>query len=187
VANNNYPQITSVTSEALQAQIRNLLPSQEGFGTDLMAQNVIVPVIDLTSAAEGSSVSQMLQTAINFGGATAFNVSNTSSTLINNTGFYRVLGGVTFKYSSGNSLNGTLNLTDGLSTKIIYKFEQNTGGSGSGNNGVSFFPLDFVVFLASGESLTATSNNTFVKLVGSTRQIADINGTLVNPVGFTPQ
>ena len=66
MVNNNYPQITSVTSESLQAQIRALLPSQEGFGTDLMAQNVIVPVIDLTAAAEGSTVPQYLQNSVKF-------------------------------------------------------------------------------------------------------------------------
>ena len=37
------PQITPITSEALQAKIRQLLPSQIGFGEDLQAQNVIVP------------------------------------------------------------------------------------------------------------------------------------------------
>ena len=92
MANNNFPQITSVTSEALQAQLRNLLPSQEGFGTDLMAQNVIVPIIDLTRAAEGSSVPQNLQTSLAFGSQTAFSANNSTVVIANTAGFYRVNG-----------------------------------------------------------------------------------------------
>ena len=84
MANNNYPQVISVTSESLQSQIRNLLPSQEGFGTDLMAQNVIVPVIDLTSAAEGSSVPEFLQRAQAFGSQTAHSVANANARYQNN-------------------------------------------------------------------------------------------------------
>ena len=50
------PEIITVNSEALQTQIRDLLPSQAGFGSELQATNVITPIIDLTSAAEGSGL-----------------------------------------------------------------------------------------------------------------------------------
>jgi len=49
------PEIITVNSEELQTQIRDLLPSQNGFGSELQASNVITPIIDLTAAAEGSS------------------------------------------------------------------------------------------------------------------------------------
>ena len=49
-------QLISITSEALQATIRRLLPSQQGFGEDLQASNVITPVIDVTPTAEGLSL-----------------------------------------------------------------------------------------------------------------------------------
>ena len=45
------PEIITVNSEALQTQIRDLLPSQNGFGSELQASNVITPIIDLTAAA----------------------------------------------------------------------------------------------------------------------------------------
>lgn len=180
MANNNYPQITSVTSEALQAQIRSLLPSQEGFGTDLMAQNVIVPIIDLTRAAEGSSVPQILQTALAFGSQTAFNVSNTTTTLANTPGFWRFQGAST-AVSVVNTSN-TFNLTDGLSTKVIWGHVLNNYGSL-----LTTVTFDLVVFLAAGESLTAITTNGFNILAGSYRQIADVNGVLVNPSGFNPQ
>ena len=85
-------QITSVTSEALQASIRRLLPSQQGFGEDLQASNVITPIIDLTPTAEGSSVPQMLQTALAFGSQDTFITVNTNDVIASTAGFYRVLG-----------------------------------------------------------------------------------------------
>ena len=57
------PEIITVNSEALQEQIRDLLPSQNGFGSELQASNVITPIIDLTATAEGSSLGTDLQTA----------------------------------------------------------------------------------------------------------------------------
>ena len=183
MANNNYPQITSVTSEALQAQIRNLLPSQEGFGTDLMAQNVIVPIIDLTSAAEGSSVPQNLQTAYAFGDTTAFQRINTSGSIITNTGFWQIYG--TVSIFSGNGVNNIakLEISNGLSTKTLW---QNEVLATTGVASYSYV-FDITVFLSSGDSVSASSNSTNARMNGIYRQIADVNGTLVNPSGFNPQ
>jgi len=182
VANNNYPQITSVTSEALQAQIRNLLPSQQGFGTDLMAQNVIVPVIDLTSAAEGSSVGENLQTAIAFGSQTAFSANNSTVVVANTAGFWRIFG-TSHQTSSGANTIVRFQMSDGLSTKDVW--QSTISGTGSPYNvGHNF---DFIVFLASGESISAITNLGSAFLQGSARQIADVNGVLTNPSGFTPQ
>jgi len=47
--------------------------------------------------------------------------------------------------------------------------------------------VEFVAFLRAGDSLSTTSANNRGEINGSVRQIADINGTLVQPVGFTPQ
>lgn len=183
MANNNYPQITSVTSEALQAQIRNLLPSQEGFGTDLMAQNVIVPIIDLTSAAEGSSVPEFLQRAQSFGSQTAHSVSNATSTLVNTTGFYQITGNVNL-YGIVAAPTVTFSLQDGFATKVIYKYDS-MGNTGS--NPFMVVPIEFEIFLAQGESLVCVSANIYGRFEGSSRQIADVNGNLVNPSGFNPQ
>ena len=184
MANNNYPQITSVTSEALQSQIRTLLPSQEGFGTDLMAQNVIVPIIDLTSAAEGSTVGQNLQTAQAFGSQTAFTANNTTTTIANTAGFYLVQAIVSLY--NGNAVNSvTIDISDGVTSKQLYKYTQLV----SVNTDPTFqtIEVEFVAFLRSGDSLSTTSANNRGEINGSVRQIADINGVLVNPSGFNPQ
>ena len=118
-------EIVPVVSEALEAQVRDLLPSQRGFGEDLQASNVITPIIDLTAAAQGTTTPELLQTALAFGSQTAFSIQNATTTLINTTGSYRVIGtsnvpGVTpprvttFIMSDGltNKRGGMLNLFD---------------------------------------------------------------------------
>ena len=85
-------QITTITSEALQSTIRRLLPSQQGFGEDLEASNVIQPIIDLTPTAEGTQLPFDLQTAINFTDATAFKAQGSTVTVASTPGFYRIFG-----------------------------------------------------------------------------------------------
>jgi len=183
VANNNYPQVTSVTSEALQAQIRSLLPSQEGFGTDLMAQNVIVPVIDLTSAAEGTTTPEYLQTALAFGSQTVFSARNGTDVIANTAGFYRIIGSASMRSSSGANISAVLQMSDGLSTKNVYAL---TIVNGSTDVSLSE-NFDITVFLDSGDSISAISDSADCFIDGSSRQVATVNGVLVNPSGFSPQ
>lgn len=181
---NIIPELSAVQSEALQSKIRDLLPSQQGFGTDLVAQNVIVPIVDLTAAAEGSAVAQNLQTAIAFGSVDAYSVRNTTSTIISGTGFYRVFGSACSAAISAGTVGGNISMTDGLATKALQQFEwNNSGGAGTGAG----YLYDFIVFLRAGDSVTANSSNSACLISGTTRQVADINGTLVQPVGFSPQ
>jgi len=174
--------ISTVTSEALQLKLRQLLPSQQGFGTDLSASDTIIPIIDLTSAAEGSGVPEYLQTALAFGSNTGFTVSGATSTVISNTGFYRVIGTASLKPSSGSNRETLFQMTDGASTIKIWELEI----SDNSNTSPVAVTYDFTVFVDTGVSLTATASSSSI-MAGSTRQVADINGTLVQPVGFTPQ
>ena len=41
--------------------------------------------------------------------------------------------------------------------------------------------FDYIVFLKAGDSLKVKSSNAFAQIAGSVRQIADINGNLINP------
>jgi len=170
--------ISSVTSEALQLKLRQLLPSQQGFGTDLSASDTIIPVIDLTAAAEGSDVGENLQTALAFGSQTAFNANNSTVTIANTPGFWRIL----FNCSVQASGFAKINMTDGASTKIIYS----QGYPTTSGTATMSLDLDIVVFLAAGESITAQATSVAVNIGGSVRQIADSNGVLVQPSGFTP-
>lgn len=178
------PEIVPVVSETLEAQIRDLLPSQAGFGEDLHASNVIMPIIDLTAAAEGSGTPTYLQTAIAFGSQTAFQVSNTTTTLINSPGFYRVFGTST-GFTSGVANETEFIMDDGLSQKRVWGMFATSTGSAAGAG--PYIPFDFTVFLRAGDSLIGKTDSSNMFLTGSTRQVATVNGVLVNPLGFTPQ
>ena len=170
-------QIIRITSEALQATVRRLLPSQQGFGEDLEATNVVTPIIDLTPAADGSQYRQDLQTALAFGSQTTFNVIGTTTTLANSSGFWRLKGSFLVTGPDG----AQLELFDGSTAKIILK----SAGSSSGEDIVT--PFDLTVFLKSTESVRAVSSGLNATVNGSYRQIADSNGIFVNPAGFNPE
>lgn len=174
------PEITRVTSEALQATIRRLLPSQQGFGDDLQATNLITPVIDLTPTAEGSVLQPLLQQAVAFGNASAFSVFNATTTIINTTGFFRITCGISVQ-GTGADNAADLNVTDGASSKVVWSSFITSAFSSSASYGSN---LDLVVFVNSGESVSWTCGNHAIAR-GSVRQIADKQGNLVNPVGFT--
>lgn len=165
-----------VTDESLEKRFRDTFKSQGGaeLVDDLYAQGVIVPVVDFTAAATGDVLSQNLQTAWDF--STGHTVtSNATNTLINNTGFWQV--DLTYNWTSAS--NGVIRLDDGIGTKVIW--QMNTfAATGSGVTDASF-----VVFLRSGDSLEAFTNNASSVFNTWYRQIADVNGNLVNPLGFT--
>tara|TARA_R110000823_G_C15722141_1_gene478783 strand:+ start:146 stop:679 length:534 start_codon:yes stop_codon:yes gene_type:complete len=175
--------ISSVTSEALQLKLRQLLPSQQGFGTDLSASDTIIPIIDLTRAAEGSDVGVNLQTALAYNSQTSFVANNNTVVLANTPGFYRVFGNASLRTTSTVLVFANIKLEDGISAKNVWTFH---GVKGTTDLGLSD-NFDFVVFLATGESIVSNTNNANAFCAGSTRQIADVNGTLIQPVGFTPQ
>jgi len=176
--------ISSVTSEALQLKLRQLLPSQQGFGTDLSASDTIIPIIDLTASAEGSDVRPDLQLALAFGSITANAIYNTTSTIINTTGFYRMFGNCSVGGNGGTAGSANISITDGSTSKIMRSWFSVSHATGQDTTQQE--PFDIIVYLNAGESVTATSNAQ-ASLNIATRQVADTNGTLVQPSGFTPQ
>jgi hypothetical protein len=172
------PAISSVTSEALQATVRRLLPSQQGFGVELAASNVITPIIDLTPTAEGSVLPESLQQAINFGGMSTFAISNTNSVILNNPGFWRIQLTATIVEGSV----AIMTLDDGATLNTFFSLN---AGAGGGSTNPLVVPLDFIVFMTTGDTLRGSTNAATCHINGNYRQVADVNGNLVNPVGFT--
>lgn len=173
-------QIIPIVSDALQSTIRRLLPSQRGFGEDLQAQNVIVPIIDLTPTAEGSILGTNLQTALSFDSQTPFAARDNSVVVANTPGFYRIFGVCSGESDSVASDNGSFTMSNGISVKTIWR----TWFENTATDSTYALEYDFVVFLATGDSITAVSSSTNVRLTGSSRQIADVSGVNVNPAGF---
>ena len=177
------PEIITVNSEALEASIRDLLPSQSGFGSELQASNVIMPIIDLTPTAEGSVLRSDLQTALSFDDITAFEANNNTVVVANNAGFVRVFACASGMNDSSSATSVSLQITDGSSTKIIWEqvYRNNADQFGLSNT------LDFVVFLRAGDTLNAVSDDNKVRLIGSSIQIASVTGVFSNPAGFVAE
>ena len=148
-------QIINLTSEALQATIRRLLPSQQGFGEDLQATNVVTPIIDLTPTAEGSGLEPALQRAWDFStGATI--VSTTKTTLISNSGFWKVDLTALLRLSSASQLVWRVQIEDPAGTaKDVWLFSSNNAPSAGDVD--STMQDTFYVFLRAGDILTATA------------------------------
>jgi hypothetical protein len=165
-----------INSQEIENTIRKLLPSQGGAGAgfDLSASTQIIPVIDITATAEGSILREDLQTSSSFTSITSINQSGSgSTTLISNTGYWLIQYNVII---AANGVQANFFLTDGVSNKDVQRF-----GAGAISGA---FPLTYQstmnVFIEAGESLKLnTDANT--RVMGSFRQIASIDGQLVNP------
>ena len=169
-----------IKSTNLEDKIRQILPSQGGLGAgfDLSASTQIIPIVDLTESAEGSILREDLQRSISFSTMTTFNVADTSTVIINTTGFFRIFGFCNFSADSGGARAGSMTVTDGTTTKTIFRIDNNTAAGASGFQAI---PIDYVIKLEAGESVTINSFTASVEFSGSTRQIADVNGELTNP------
>lgn len=173
------PEIITVNSEALQTQIRDLLPSQNGFGSELQASNVIMPIIDLTKTAEGSGLPVSLQQALSFGSQSPFYVFNTTTTLVSSTGFFRVVGTMSINANNADAV-GRFDMTDGSTTKTVWAAQSSAAGVEQN----TCVPFDLIFFLPAGHSLSAFSSAAGCFLFGSHRQVADGQGNLISPNGF---
>ena len=160
-----------VKSSDLEAKIRQLLPSQGGLGAgqDLSASTQIIPIVDLTESAEGSNLRTDLQTA--FGLNSEVNqINNTTTTIINTTGYFRLLG--LYKSINTSNMNALIIITDGVTTKNIQNYSTLISGT--------TIPFDFNIFLDAGQSCEVEcAANGIINVVS--RQIATIDGELVNP------
>ena len=168
-----------INSQELEDKIRSLLPSQGGAGAgfDLSASTQIIPVIDLTESAEGSSLRQDLQKASGFATLQTVIANATNTVIVNNTGFYSVT--LTIATELGGNNNTQINIFDGTTSKPVFGTGSIISGTGS-----TLLTASFIVFLRAGDSLrgTAASN---VEMQVFTRQIADITGSFTNPLGFS--
>ena len=168
-----------INSQTLEDKIRELLPSQGGFGAgvDLTASTQIIPVVDLTESAEGSNVREDLQTSLSHNSITStFVASSATETLITNTGYFRIFGTATCNDASASYQLFKIFLSDGATDKNVFVSQIDKTATSSHLNDA----FDFVVFLSAGDSLKASATAQALGNV-TTRQIADITGTLVNP------
>ncbi len=165
----------TIKSQDIEDKINQLLPSQGGFapGVDFSASTMVIPIVDLTETAEGSSLRQDLQTSFSLTSATTIStITATTDTVTTTTGYFRIFGAST--NGSANQIN-TIQITDGTTTKALFSHRINTAGAAGQ---VSY---DFIVLVKAGDSITQTVSNANNTLITTVRQIADLSGNLVNP------
>lgn len=168
-----------INSTAIEDKINQLLPSQggQGAGIDFSASTMVIPVVNLTEAAEGSSLRADIQTSFSLNAITSFAVHNATTTIITTTGYFRVFGVICANNPTGGH-NNLISITDGISSKDIIKYT--LAGIGGGAIATAFSPFDFNVFVEAGHSVVISAASTdFIN--GNSRQIADISGNLINP------
>ena len=170
----------TIKSTAIEDKINQLLPSQGGFqpGVDFSASTMVIPIVDLTETAEGSTVRPDLQTAISFATATSFSVNAATTTIISTTGYYRVFGTLTYRSGISGTTKGEFIINDGTTDKTIWSYAQSATTTITAADNV---PFDFIVLLTAGDTLKAKGQNALLFLQGSTRQIADLSGNLIDP------
>jgi len=167
--------------EAIEEDLNSNFPSQGQGNPPLYysLSEVVVPTYSINQAAEGSSLPSILQTAFDFSTGHTQRTTAGTSTLITNTGFWYIQVNVGFLADAG-SPSAEIFLDSGITTKEIWK----AALPGVATVATSSEADNFVVFVKSGESLkltTTTNANCNVNY----RQIATINGTLVNPLGYS--
>lgn len=172
-----------LTSEALEQKFRDTFPSQAGaeLVNDLYAQGVIVPVVDFSDVAAGQVLPTELQQAWDH--ATSRTIVNASTqTLTSTPGFYRVQ--ISCVVVGSTAQSARVQIDDGISAKDIMRYYGNLSGATAGAVN-AFQDPNMVVFLRSGDSLKIVSDGTAITMVAAWRQIADVNGNVVNPLGFS--
>lgn len=172
-------QVKTITSEALESAYRSLTPSQSGFTEDLMASNTIIPVLDLTSQAEGEYLPNFLQVAWDFSTGFVRQRGSGNQVIANTAGFYKIL--IVYAYDAGSPTANTITISDGLTSKTIWGAPSVNAGS----NPDIEIQDSIYVYLRSGDSLNLVGVTG--EMCVSSRQVADINGVLSDPLGFTPQ
>ena len=169
----------TIKSEDIESKINQLLPSQGGFGAgvDFSASTMVVPIVDLTETAEGSGLRQDLQSSFSHDNITSFQVENTTTTIINTTGFFRLIGSMSI-FTLGAVQDNKIILSDGATDKVVYAAKPLAFGAGDLLVNPNF---DFIVLLKAGDSckITASAGSS---INGSSRQIADLSGNLNSPI-----
>ena len=167
--------------EAIEEQLNTNFPSQ-GQGKPPLyysLSEVVVPTFSINDVTEGSTLPFELQEAYTHTNANHIALRNqfSNSTLITTTGYWLIKGNYSFTNTVGGDLY-MLAITDGVTNKDLIT----AVGNGSGST-LSSYDFRYVVKLNTGDSLlyehgSGGNDRTFM---ASWRQLADVNGTLVNP------
>lgn len=169
---------TPIVSETLQQEFRSTFPSQISSGRDLHVSDTIIPVVDFTAEAGASTLPDNLAQAFSYDSSTAFNVNNTTTTVINTAGYWRLIVNFSANDNAVTGDAGKIVLNDGTTDKTLVNFQAYGSGAVANNINQAY---DLIIYLKSGESVKITTVGTYSFGTGVSRQVATSTGTIVNP------
>ena len=173
---------TPIVSEALQKTFRDNFPSQVNSGRDLHVSDVVIPIVDFSTSTAVTGLRQDLQEAIDFN-VTTFDVRNTTTTVLNTTGFWRVQAVSFMRTQTAVAQNNRFFLDDGTTQKDLFFMDDYVAPGGA--TVIQGLVLNFVVLLKAGVQFKIFTGNEGSRISGYCRQVADLSGTLQNPDGYT--
>ena len=167
-------------SEDFQRAFRNTFRAQTNSGRDLHVSDVVIPVVDFTPQASGTSLPSYLQNALSRSTENTSVTSTSFTQLFSTTGFYQMQITASVK---GGDLTSAVSSYDGSSYIGLKAYLLKNGTNSSDSL------LDtIVVYNPPNHSI---HQDTTISGTGEIRfyytQIADVNGNLTNPVGYSPQ
>ena len=173
--------------EAIEENLNSNFPSQGQGNPPLYysLSEVVVPTYSINSVAEGSGLPELLQTCWDFSTGNYQNFTSTRTNIITNTGFWLVdltYSGINARAASSRD-TASITIFDGATDKAVWAYTNGIGSSA--REEAVLVENKFVVFLRSGDVLRGRCQTNDFSLDIWYRQIADLNGNLVNPLGFS--
>ena len=167
-------------SEDFQRAFRNTFRAQTNSGRDLHVSDVVIPVVDFTPQASGTSLPSYLQKALSRSTETLSITATTFSQIFSTTGFYQIQVSASVKGGDITSAISSYNGSTYVGLKA-YLLKNGTNSSDSLLDTVVVYnPPNHQIF-----------QDTTISGTGEIRfyytQIADVNGNLTNPLGYSPQ
>lgn len=167
-------------SENFQRAYRNTFPSQTSSGRDLHVSDVVIPVVDFTPTTATTSIPFDLLASLNLN-TTSQQVSTTTlTTLITTSGFYQIETDI-FNKRTADVMGIQFIIVEGSTSTFVKTIQCGCLASASHKDFV--FLKAGTVLKAQAFAQIATGLDIFV----TTTSIADVNGNLTQPNGYSPQ
>jgi hypothetical protein len=170
-------------SESFQRAYRNRFPSQTSSGRDLHVSDVVIPVVDFTPSASGTSLPESLRFCRNLNTINTYSSGTTGFVdIVTTPGFWGIDIQIGVADAGGDV---SIFLYDGVTrTNINSLAFVNVSGTAQlfKDQMITYVPAGYTgqwqVTLDTGSTLEAYVYNT---------PLADVNGTLLDPYGYDPQ
>jgi hypothetical protein len=168
--------------QAIEEDLNSNFPSQGQGNPPLYysLSEVVVPTYSINQSAEGSQLPESLQQAWDF--STGWNSAvSASQNIITNTGFWLVDASIILIFPAAGAITAAIRSTDGLSTKKIWEVTENQTTATISES----FQWRGIIFVNTGETVSLYSSDSAARIQASYRQVAALNGDLVDPLGYS--